>query len=97
MKQTFGDDTYNRLRNLKIAVVGCSGTGSFVIEHLARLGVGCIILVDPDIMEVNNLNRIPNSTMDDAVKNLPKVCVFERAITKDRDRNTGKNLSGELI
>ena len=80
LKQTFGDDTYNKLRNLKIAVVGCSGTGSFVIEHLARLGVGCIILVDPDTMEVNNLNRIPNSTMDDAVNNLPKVCVFERAI-----------------
>ena len=80
LKQTFGEDTYNRLRKLKIAVIGCSGTGSFVIEHLARLGVGELILVDPDIIEIKNLNRIVNSTMQDALNETAKVTVFERSI-----------------
>lgn len=38
--QTFGENTYNLLRSLRIGVVGCSGTGSIVIEQLARNCVG---------------------------------------------------------
>jgi len=40
-----------------IAVVGCGGLGGYVIEELARLGVGRIIAIDPDIFEEHNLNR----------------------------------------
>lgn len=40
-----------------VAVIGCGGLGGYVIEELARLGVGRIIAVDPDIFEENNLNR----------------------------------------
>src|SRR5205814_7746412 len=56
--QTFGTGTYERLHNLRIAVVGCSGTGSPVIEQLARNSVGSLVLVDPDRVEETNLNRI---------------------------------------
>ena len=51
-----------KLQNLSVAVVGCSGTGSPVIEQLARLGVGRLLLVDPDVVKVKNLNRILNTT-----------------------------------
>jgi hypothetical protein len=64
--QTFGAYTYSVMRNLTVGVIGCSGTGSPLIEQLVRLGMGKIILIDPDIIEEKNLNRILNSTKLDA-------------------------------
>lgn len=63
--QLFGFGTISRLRRLTVAVIGCSGTGSFVIELLARLGVGRLVLVDGDKIEHRNLNRIINSRIGD--------------------------------
>ena len=61
-QQLFGAATTRLLRSLTVGVVGCSGTGSFVIEMLARLGVLCLVLVDPDHVEYRNLNRIVGSS-----------------------------------
>ncbi|WP_201859377.1 ThiF family adenylyltransferase [Microvirga soli] len=63
--QAFGRGTFERLRRLRVAVVGCSGTGSVVVDQLARLGVGRIVLVDPDRVEEKNLNRIVNAVRGD--------------------------------
>jgi molybdopterin/thiamine biosynthesis adenylyltransferase len=41
----------------QIAVIGCGGLGGYIIEELARLGVGEIIAIDPDVFEEHNLNR----------------------------------------
>ncbi|WP_045318831.1 ThiF family adenylyltransferase [Brevundimonas abyssalis] len=65
-RQVFGDRTTNLLRALTVAVVGISGTGSPTVEMLARLGVGRILLIDPDVVEGRNLNRIWGSTRSDA-------------------------------
>jgi len=78
--QTFGSGTYERLRQLRVGVVGCSGTGSPVIEQLARNCVGELVLVDPDRVEEKNLNRILNTTMDDAREGALKVDVARRSI-----------------
>ena len=78
--QTFGTGTYNRLRTLRVAVVGCSGTGSPLIEQLARNCVGALVLVDPDHVEEKNLNRILNATMQDAQQARLKVDVAAQAI-----------------
>jgi molybdopterin-synthase adenylyltransferase len=40
-----------------VAVIGCGGLGGYVVEELARLGVGKIVVVDPDVFEEHNLNR----------------------------------------
>lgn len=74
--QAFGEQSYALLRRLKIGVVGCSGTGSPVIEQLARLQVGHLVLVDPDFIEKKNLNRILHSTYQDALAKRPKVDVL---------------------
>jgi hypothetical protein len=79
-EQLFGSGTTQRLRALAVAVVGCSGTGSPVVEQLARLGVGRLVLIDPDRVEEKNLNRIINATKDDADCNRPKVEVLARAV-----------------
>lgn len=78
--QTFGAGTFERLRRLRVAVVGCSGTGSPVIEQLARNGVGSLVLVDPDVIEEKNLNRILNATRKDADARHLKVNVAKRSI-----------------
>lgn len=78
--QTFGAGTYDRLRRLRAAVIGCSGTGSVVIEQLARNCVGTLLLVDPDRVEDKNLNRILNATHEDARRRRLKVNVAKRAI-----------------
>ena len=53
--QAFGRGTTERLGKLCIGVVGCSGTGTPVIEMLTRLGVGRLIIVDPDIVQDRNV------------------------------------------
>ena len=78
--QLFGPGTTSLLRRLRIAVVGCSGTGSPVIEQLVRLGVGELVLVDPDRVEARNLNRILGATAEDAARKRLKVEVIARGI-----------------
>jgi ThiF family/Prokaryotic homologs of the JAB domain len=80
--QLFGAGTIRRLREMSIAVIGCSGTGSPVIEQLVRLGVGRLVLVDPDHVEEKNLNRILNASREDAYLRRPKVEVMARAIAR---------------
>jgi ThiF family/Prokaryotic homologs of the JAB domain len=80
--QAFGSGTTAILRGLAVAVIGCSGTGSIVVEQLARLGVGRLVLVDPDTVEEKNLNRILNSGKEDAYLKRPKVKVLATAIAR---------------
>ena len=78
--QTFGKETISMLNRMRIGVVGCSGTGSPIIEQLKRYGVGELVLIDPDFMDTVNLNRILNSTLADAQANEAKVNVMKRSI-----------------
>ena len=45
------------LRTKTVAVIGCGGLGGYIIEQLARLGIGMIRIVDGDVFEESNLNR----------------------------------------
>ncbi len=80
--QAFGEGTTRTLGNLCAAVVGCSGTGSITIELLHRLGIGTLIIVDDDIVEDRNLNRIIHSTRKDAEKGRFKADVLAEVIQK---------------
>jgi len=63
----FGDRGQAILRTQKVGVIGAGGAGSLIIEYLARLGVGHIVVVDPDRIEVSNLPRVVGSTLRDAL------------------------------
>ena len=52
-----GDAAMEKLNKSTVMVVGCGAVGSFAAEALARSGVGCIILVDFDVVEESNINR----------------------------------------
>lgn len=78
--QVLGDGTIMVMRRLRAAVVGCSGTGSPTVEQLYRLGIGELVLVDPDLVGIENLNRILNSRDADVQRKCFKVHVLEQAI-----------------
>lgn len=48
---------HEKLRASRVCIVGCGGLGGYVLEYLARLGVGAIHLVDGDAFDETNLNR----------------------------------------
>ena len=52
-----GKEGIEKLQNAKVAVFGIGGVGSFVVEGLARAGIGSFILVDKDTVDITNLNR----------------------------------------
>lgn len=78
--QAFGQGTTALMSRLTIGVIGCSGTGSPVIEQLARLGVKKLVLVEPKLIEERNVGRIIASGMDDAKHGRTKLEVMLRNI-----------------
>jgi molybdopterin/thiamine biosynthesis adenylyltransferase len=56
-REALSTEEQHRLFRSAVAVVGCGGLGGYVIEELARLGVGTIRVIDPDVFEEHNLNR----------------------------------------
>ncbi len=53
----FGDEAMQRLKNARVAVFGIGGVGGYVVEALARSGVGSLDIIDNDTVALSNLNR----------------------------------------
>lgn len=64
-------DDQLRLFRSHVAVVGCGGLGGYIVEELARIGIGRLSVIDPDVFEEHNLNRQVMATMN--TLNTPKV------------------------
>lgn len=56
-KFLLGEDGMKKLHTAHIAVFGLGGVGGYVVEALARSGIGTLTLVDHDIISITNLNR----------------------------------------
>ncbi len=69
--RVFGEAGQNRLRTMRIGIVGLGGTGSVVLEQLSHLGVERFLLIDPDIVDRSNLNRLVGASESDV--NKPKI------------------------
>ena len=52
-----GSDAIQKLQNARVAVFGLGGVGGYVVEALARSGLGSLDLIDSDRVSVSNLNR----------------------------------------
>ncbi len=52
-----GEAAIEKLKNSHVAVFGVGGVGSYVVEALARAGVGKIDLIDNDVFNATNINR----------------------------------------
>lgn len=52
-----GEEGLEKLKSSKVAVFGIGGVGGYVVEALARSGVGTLDLIDNDKVAISNLNR----------------------------------------
>ena len=52
-----GEDAMMKLKNATVAVFGLGGVGGYVVEALARCGIGALELVDHDTVSLTNINR----------------------------------------
>lgn len=59
-----GSEGMEKLKNAHIAVFGLGGVGGYVVEALARSGVGTLELVDHDTVSLSNINRQILATRD---------------------------------
>ena len=56
-KMLIGQEGIDLLQNAHIAVFGAGGVGGYVLEALARSGVGIIDIIDNDTVSETNINR----------------------------------------
>ena len=59
-----GEEAVEALGRARVAVFGIGGVGGYVVEALARSGIGALDLIDSDRIEVSNLNRQIIATWD---------------------------------
>lgn len=63
----FGDRGQRLLAAQKVAIIGAGGAGSLLVEYLARLGVGHLVVIDPDRITISNLPRVVGSRLRDTL------------------------------
>lgn len=80
--RAFGEEGQHTLESLTAAIVGLGGIGSIVAEQLVRAGIGRLILVDFDKVELSNLNRLFGGTA--ASLGRPKVEVIAKHLKSIR-------------
>lgn len=78
--RAFGSGVQITLGQLAIGVVGCGGTGSAVIEQLARLGVRDFVLLDPKALTHSNATRVYGSAGSDV--GTDKVEIAKRSVMR---------------
>jgi len=91
----FGEKNINILKNKTVVVFGLGGVGGYVVEMLARVGIGNIFIVDFDKIDKSNKNR--QIIALDSTIGLDKISVMEKRI-KDIDKTINvKSFNERLI
>lgn len=83
---TVGLDGQAKLLRSRVVIVGAGGIGGNAAELLARMGVGSLLLVDPDVFEETNLNR-QNFSAEDTLGSSKVEVVRDRLSTINCDVN----------
>lgn len=73
-----GKEGLEKLKKATVAVLGIGGVGSFAVEALARSGVGRLVLVDKDDVDITNINRQIHALLSTVGK--PKVDLMKERI-----------------
>lgn len=84
-----GKDGVEKLNKGKVAIFGLGGVGSYVVEGLARAGIGNFVLVDNDEVDITNINRQIIATTKTIGK--PKV-----EVARDRILEINPNVNVEI-
>lgn len=78
----FGEAGQRRLAASRALVLGCGALGSFAIDLLARAGVGRLVIVDRDVVELTNLQRQVLYDERDVAEAIPKAEAARRRIAR---------------
>jgi len=79
LDRLYGSGSLERLRSARVAVIGLGGVGSWVVEALARSGIGHLTLVDLDEVCLSNVNRqLP--ALDGTIGRFKAEVLAERAL-----------------
>ena len=78
----FGEKGQRRLLNSTAMVLGCGALGCVATEMLARAGVGHLIIIDRDFIELSNLQRQVLFDENDVADTIPKAEAAKRRIAK---------------
>ena len=88
-RMIFGEEGFEKLKNSTVIVFGIGGVGGYAAEAIARSGVGKIILVDNDIVDITNINRqilaldstvgrLKTDVMEERIKEINPEAVVEK-------------------
>lgn len=80
----------NEVINSKVLVLGVGGVGSYAVEALVRSGIGSIVLVDYDVIDITNLNR-------QLMTNHNNVGRLKTEVLKERIKEINPNCEVEII
>lgn len=81
LRQSFlGPHSEEKFNNTKAAFIGLGGGGSHLVQQWAHLGGGDFLLVDNDIIEGSNLNRLVGATLKDVEQKVLKTAIATRVI-----------------
>jgi adenylyltransferase/sulfurtransferase len=100
---SIGQEGLRKLRESSVAIIGAGGVGSAAAYYLSRSGVGHLRLIDQDIIEVSNLQRLHGATANDLFHPKAEVianklsesaewCKIEPIVETVTDRNAGELL-----
>jgi adenylyltransferase/sulfurtransferase len=76
----FGEAGQRRLGSSTVLLLGCGALGSVAAEMLTRAGVGHLVIVDRDFVELTNLQRQVLFDEEDAAASLPKAEAAKRKL-----------------
>lgn len=80
--QMLGTEGQRKLQEACVTIIGCGALGCAVADILARAGIGTLILVDRDYVEISNLHRQTLYTEQDAMEMIPKVEAAKRRLNQ---------------
>lgn len=83
-RRMVGEDAVRRLNRARVAVFGLGGVGSYAAEALIRAGIGSLLLVDSEEVDLTNLNRQLIATRD-TVGKYKTECARARALSINPD------------
>jgi len=93
--RAFGEAGQARLQTLRVGIVGLGGTGTIAAAQFAHLGVGRLLLIDPDVVEETNLNRLVGVSREDVGK--PKAEVASRHVASIRPATKTEAVTGSVL
>ncbi len=93
----FGQEGQDRLNAAKVTIVGVGGLGTHVVQQLALLGVGSLVLIDSEELDRTNFNRYVGVFHDDPVPGTLKTDIGERLAKQINPLIQITNISQSLL